>query len=203
MQNKHHNNIIIDPQVKIGKNVIIEPNNIIKGNCIIGDNTHISFGNYIENSIIGKYNYIEFSHITNSVIKDNTTIGPYSRIRPGSVIGNNCKIGNFVEIKNSIIKDYTKASHLTYIGDTEIGENCNIGCGVIFANYNGKTKNKSIVENNCFIGSNVNIISPVRISQGTYICAGTTITNSTNPDDFVIGRPIPTTKPHRAKLYRK
>ena len=93
-----------------------------------------------------------------------------------------------MEIKNSVIGDYTKASHLAYMGDVTIGESCNVGCGVIFVNYDGRTKHRSTVEDNCFIGSNCNIIAPVTLRKGSYIAAGTTVTSETPSDSFVIGR---------------
>ena len=199
---KYTNNII-DHSVKIGQNVTIKENNIIKGDTTIKDNTIIGYGNYIENSTIGQNCVVDFSHIVDSIVDNNCKIGPYSRLRPNSTIGSNCKIGNFVEIKNSKLGNNVKASHLAYIGDAEIGDNCNIGCGAIFVNYNGKEKNKSIVECNSFIGSNVNIIAPVTIKSGSYICAGTTITCNTESNDFVIARAKETIKPNKALEYLK
>ena len=107
------------------------------------------------------------------------------------------------EIKNATIGKGTAASHLAYVGDADIGQYCNIGCGAIFVNYNGKDKNRTIVEDNCFIGSNCNVVAPVHIKKGSYICAGTTITIDTNEDDFVIGRSRETVKANRAHLYLK
>ena len=193
--------IFIDKNIIFGDNVTIYPNNTLIGDCVIEDNVVLYPNNYISNSTIQKNSKIEYSHITDSIIGQNTTVGPFARIRNSSKIGDNCKIGNFVEIKNSTIDDNTKACHLTYIGDTEIGKNCNIGCGVIFVNYNGKIKNRSIVEDECFIGSNVNVIAPVHIAKHSYICAGTTITKDTNPNDFIIGRATPTIKPNTADKY--
>ena len=196
-------NTYIDTKVKLGKNVTIYPNNQLFGNCEIGDNVTLLPNNCIFNSKIGSGCSISCSHLEECSIGKNVSIGPYARIRPKSSIGNNCKIGNFVEIKNSSLGNGTKASHLSYIGDSSIGDNCNIGCGAIFVNYDGKTKHKTTVGNNCFIGSNCNIIAPVKISNNTYICAGTTITENSNEYDFVIGRVKPTTKPNRAKEYLK
>lgn len=196
-------NVIISKEAEFGKNVIIYSGNIILGKTKIGDNTILGPNNYIKDSLIGENNSIKYSYIENSTIQDNCSIGPFSRLRPNSVIGNNCKIGNFVEIKNSNIQDFTKASHLSYIGDSDIGENCNIGCGAIFVNYNGITKSRSKIGNNVFIGSNVNVIAPVSIADDTYICAGTTITKDTNKYDFVIGRAKETIKPEYAKKYKK
>ena len=196
-------NIHIDSSVKIGKNVKIYPNNTIKGNTTIGDDVILKPNNYIVDCIVGEKTEIEFSNIEKSEIGSSCLIGPFSRLRPNTKIGNNCKIGNFVEVKNSVLKDGTKASHLAYIGDAEIGEKCNIGCGAIFVNYNGKEKNKTIVGDNCFIGSNVNIIAPVNIADNSYICAGTTITIDTDPDDFVIGRCREIIKHNYSNKYKK
>lgn len=195
--------IYIDKSVKIGKNVIIYPNNIIKGNTEIGDNVILYPNNFVKDSKIKSGAVVEYSYIEDSEVGKETHVGPYSRLRPKSVVGDNCKIGNFVEIKNSTLGDGTKASHLAYVGDADIGKNCNIGCGVIFVNYNGKQKNRSKVGNNCFIGSNVNVVAPVELADGSYVCAGTTITIDTNENDFVIGRCRETVKPNYAEKYKK
>ena len=195
------NSTYISGDVSFGEGVLIYPNNHIVGKCKIGNNVKLMPNNYIENGEIQDDCTIESSHIVDAVIKSGTTVGPFARIRPYSTIGSDCKIGNFVEVKNSIIGDGTKASHLAYIGDANVGKNCNIGCGVIFANYNGRTKSKTIVGDNCFIGSNSNLIAPLKIASNTYICAGTTMTNNTKEYDFVIGRTRQIVKSKRAKDY--
>lgn len=157
----------------------------------------------ITNSTIKDNVIVEQSYIQDSVVDSGTTIGPFARLRPNSYIGKNCKIGNFVEIKNSEIGDGTKISHLAYVGDAEVGKNCNIGCGVIFANYNGKIKQKIHIGDNVFIGSNCNLIAPLKIADNVYICAGTTVTQDLLEGDFVIGRVQPTVKHGRAKDYLK
>lgn len=197
------NTVFIDSTVKFGKNVVIQPNNIIKGSTFIGDNTILMPGNYIVDCTIDDNCIIDHSYMESSTISSHTNIGPFSRLRPSSKIGSHCKIGNFVEIKNSIIGDGSKASHLAYIGDADIGKDCNIGCGAIFVNYNGKSKSRSVVGNNCFVGSNVNVVAPVNIADDSYICAGTTITVDTEPFDFVIGRTRETIKKEYAKKYKK
>lgn len=195
--------IFIDETVKIGKNVTIHPNNIIKGNTIIGDNVTLMPSNYIVNSTVAENSVVEFSYIEDSVVEKNVHIGPFSRLRSNSKICEGAKIGNFVEIKNSTIGKGSKASHLAYVGDADLGENCNIGCGAIFVNYNGKTKSRSAVGNNCFIGSNVNVVAPVNIANNSYICAGSTLTKNTNEYDFVVARARETIKPNYAKKYEK
>lgn len=195
--------VFIADSVTFGKNVIIYPNNILEGHTQIGDNTILKPNNYIKDSKIDNDCTIDNSHIIESQIGNNCTIGPFARLRPKSIIGNHCKIGNFVEIKNSTLGDFCKASHLAYIGDAIIGKECNIGCGAIFVNYNGKEKFKSIIGDNCFIGSNANIIAPINIANNSYICAGTTVTLDTRPFDFVIGRSRETIKHNYAQKYSK
>lgn len=202
-------NIIDKKSVRIGKNVVfgknvtIYPGNVLEGSVTIGDNVTLYYSNYISNSKIDCGARVEYSHLDKCEVGEGTTVGPYARLRPRSVVGKNCKIGNFVEIKNSTIGDGTKVSHLAYVGDAEIGKNCNIGCGVIFVNYNGKNKQRSIVEDDVFIGSNANIVAPVHIEKGSYICAGSTLTVDTGKDDFVIARARETIKKGYAKKYHK
>lgn len=193
----------ISKEVWFGENVSIGQNVIIKGKCKIEDNVEIGANCEIIDSEVGSGSKIVFSVVEESRIGKNCEIGPYSRIRPNSEVGDNVKIGNFVEIKNSKIGSKTKASHLAYIGDADIGENVNIGCGAIFVNYNGKEKNRTVVGDEAFIGSNCNIIAPVDIAKRSYICAGTTVTEPTNMEDFVIGRVRQEVKPRRANKYLK
>ena len=196
-------NIYIDESVRVGKNVTIHPFNVIRGNTQIGDNTIIYPFNYIEDTKIGENCEISMSNLVQSEIGNNATIGPFARLRPNSKIGDRCKIGNFVEVKNSEIKDGTKASHLAYIGDASVGEDTNIGCGAIFVNYNGKIKSKIKVGKHCFIGSNVNLVAPLNVADKTYICAGSTLTKDTNEGDFVIARERETIKSNKGKEYLK
>ena len=193
----------MNQQIKIAKKAVIHPNVYFFGDCEIGENTEIFPNTTIQNSKIGNDCIIKSSCIEDSVVGNNVQIGPFAHLRPNSKIENDCKIGNFVEIKNSTIGAKTKVSHLAYVGDADIGENCNIGCGVIFVNFNGKTKNRTVVKECCFIGSNCNIVAPVVVAENTYICAGTTLTVSTKPFDFVVGRCREIVKPQRAQNYLK
>lgn len=192
---------LIEETVQLAEDVKIYPNVYILGNSKIGKGTIIYPNTTIENSVIGEGCVIKSSFIEESIVENNVQIGPFAHLRPNSVIGDDCKVGNFVEIKNAKLGKNTKASHLAYVGDADIGKNCNIGCGAIFVNYNGKDKNRTIVEDNCFIGSNCNVVAPVHIKEGSYICAGTTITIDTEKDDFVIGRCRETVKSNRAHQY--
>lgn len=157
----------------------------------------------ITDSEIGENVEVTASVIEESFVDTGTKIGPFAHLRPNSKIGKNCRIGNFCEIKNSTIGDGTKVSHLAYVGDAEIGKNCNIGCGVIFVNYNGKAKQKIEIGNNVFVGSNCNLIAPLKIEDNVYICAGTTVTKNLKENDFVVGRARETIKENRAKKYLK
>lgn len=195
--------VFIDTTVKIGNNVTIYENNRIEGDTVIGDNSIIMPNCYIKNCTIGNGTIFNYSQAEDAKVGDNVSVGPFARLRPKAEVCDNAKIGNFVEIKNAVIGKGTKVSHLAYVGDASVGENCNIGCGAIFVNYNGKTKNRTTVGNNCFIGSNCNIIAPVNIESDSYICAGTTITDDVNAGDFVIGRVRQEVKAGRANKYLK
>ena len=195
--------VVLDKTVKIGKNVKIYPFNVILGDSEIGDNSTIYPYNFINNCKIASDCEISSSNLENSIVEKGCKIGPFARLRPNSKIGESCKIGNFVEVKNSQLSNGVKASHLSYIGDASVGKHTNIGCGAIFVNYNGKEKNKTIVGDNCFVGSNVNLIAPLTVADYSYICAGSTLTKDTQNDDFVIARARETIKHNRASTYLK
>lgn len=194
---KHMDNgvTIIDPsntyigsEVKIGQDTIIYPGNYIEGNTEIGNECILYPNSRISNSIIGHKVVIQSSVILDSKIGEETTVGPFAYIRPESNIGKHARIGDFVEIKKSTIGDNTKVSHLTYIGDAEVGENCNFGCGTVVVNYDGKNKYKTIIGNNAFIGCNTNLVSPVEVKDDAYIAAGSTITKEVPKGSLAIAR---------------
>lgn len=194
---KHMENgvTIIDPastyigaDVKIGRDTIVYPGNVIEGNTVIGENCTLYPNSRISDCIIADDVEIQSSVVLQSEIGNNTTVGPFAYIRPESKIGNSVRVGDFVEIKKSTIGDNTKVSHLTYIGDAKVGENCNFGCGTVTVNYDGKNKNKTIIGNNSFIGCNTNLISPIKVEDNTYIAAGSTITNDVKEGDLAVAR---------------
>lgn len=137
------------------------------------------------------------------VIGEKCIIGPFTRLRPGTILGNNVHIGNFVEVKNTIIGDGSKANHLTYLGDTEIGKNVNIGAGTITCNFDGKKKHKTIIEDGVFIGSNVSLIAPVRIGKNAYVAAGSTITENAPSNALAIARARQINKPNWVKKKKR
>ena len=197
INNKHLDNgvTIIDPQntyigidVEIGKDTIVYPGNILEGNTKIGSNCILYQNSRIKDSIIEDGTDVQSSVILDSKIGKNTTVGPFAYIRPETTIGNNARIGDFVEIKKSTIGNGTKVSHLTYIGDATVGEECNFGCGTVVVNYDGKVKNKTIIGNHSFIGCNTNLVSPVEVKDNTYIAAGSTITQEVPEGNLSIAR---------------
>ena len=195
--------IFIDESVVIGEGVTVYENNRIEGECVIGNGAVIYPGNFIKNSRIGSGTTVDSSRIESATVGDGVSIGPYARLRPGAQVMDGAHIGNFVEVKNATVGRGTKVGHLAYVGDADIGDGCNIGCGAIFVNYDGRAKHRTTVGDNSFIGSNCNIIAPVRIGKNSYIAAGTTVTEEVSEGDFVIGRVGQTVKPKRAEKYLK
>jgi len=164
-------NVVFEGDNDLGKNVLISPNCIIKASKI-GDNTHILANSIIENAVIGS----------------NTSIGPFARIRPETKIGNHSKIGNFVEVKKSSIENNSKVSHLSYIGDSKIGNDVNVGAGVITCNYDGINKFRTEIKDGAFVGSNSQLVAPVTIGKNATIGAGSTITQNTPDGQLTLSR---------------
>ena len=166
----------IDEGVKIGRGTVIYPCVVLEGDVTIGEDCVIGQNSRIVDSKIGDRTNIQSSVILESTVGRDTKIGPFAYLRPNSKIGDECKVGDFVEVKNSSMGDGAKASHLTYIGDSDVGSKVNLGCGVVFVNYDGSKKYRSVVEDGAFIGCNSNLVSPVHVGKGAYVAAGSTIT---------------------------
>ncbi len=178
----------IDADTKIGKDTVIYPAVTLESGCIIGEDVCLRSNTRVCASEIKDGTTVENSVILNSEIGMNCTVGPFAYVRPNTKVNDNCRIGDFVELKNSEIGENTKVSHLTYIGDADFGKNINVGCGVVVVNYDGKNKHRSTVEDNAFIGCNTNLISPVTVQEDAYIAAGTTITKTVPKGYFAIAR---------------
>ena len=178
----------IDERAEIGEGTSIGPCVVIEGasrigrNCVIGQNTRIV------DSEVGDGTEVRSSVIVESRIGKNTSVGPFAYLRPGSDIGDSCKVGDFVEVKNSTMADGAKASHLTYIGDSDVGRNVNLGCGVVFVNYDGSRKHRSVVGDGAFVGCNVNLVSPVVVGEGAYVAAGSTVTKDVPAKALLVAR---------------
>jgi len=178
----------IDVGAVIGAGTYIGAGAVIKGATVIGRDCRIGQGCRIENCQIGDGVDIDHTVALDSSIDDGAHVGPFAYLRPNSSIGKRCRIGDFVEIKNSGVGDGTKISHLTYVGDSDLGSGINIGCGVVFVNYDGWEKHRSEVGDGAFIGCNVNLVSPVRIGAGAYVAAGGTVTGDVPPGALFIAR---------------
>jgi len=179
----------IEDDVRIGADTIVYPGVVLRGKTEIGENCEIRHYSILENVILGSGCVIyPFSHLENSVIGEAASIGPFSRLRPGNKLGRKVKVGNFVEMKNSTLGDNSKSSHLTYLGDTEVGENVNVGAGTITCNYDGWKKYKTVIKDGAFIGSNTEIVAPVVIGEGAVIGAGTTVTDDVPDNALAVSR---------------
>lgn len=196
-------NIWIDTKTEIESDVVIETGTRIQKSKI-EKNSFIQANSRIEFSVIHMGAKIkQGTVIEESTVGERSTLGPYAHLRPASHLGNEVKIGNFVEIKKSTFKDGAKASHLSYIGDAEIGKDVNLGCGFITCNFDGVTKHKTVIEDGAFVGSDSQMVAPVTLGARSYVASGTTVTKSTPPESLVIGRVKQVTKPGYAKRFFK
>ncbi len=182
------NNTYIGPDVTIGPDTIISPNTVILGNTKIGVANLIGPSTYLKDMVIGDHNSIIQSHLVDSEIKDNIKVGPFARIREHALVENDSRIGNFVEIKKSHFHEGVKASHLSYLGDAEIGEKTNIGAGTITANYDGVNKSKTVIGKKAFIGSNSTLVAPIVIEEGSYVAAASIVNKDVPKDTLAIAR---------------
>ena len=190
--------------LKCGSDVFIDVNAVFEGDVVLGDGTTIESNNLVRNCELGAGTVLHSNcHIEDSVTGSNCEIGPFARLRPGVVLANNVKVGNFVEIKKSTVADGSKVNHLTYIGDTEIGTGVNVGAGTITCNYDGANKHKTVIGDGAFIGSGVQLVAPVTIGKGATIGAGSTITKSTPDDKLTLERAKQMTVPGWQKPVKK
>ncbi len=192
----------IEASVKIGMDTVVYPNTSLRGNTSIGENCQLGPNTEIVDSTIGDEVQIKYSVLQGATVGDHSQIGPFAYLRPGAKLANHVKIGDFVEIKNASIDEGSKVSHLSYIGDAEIGKHVNFGCGAITVNYDGYHKHVTHIQDGAFIGSNVNLIAPVKIGSGAYVVAGSTITHNVEADDVAIARQRQSNKSGYAKILR-
>lgn len=186
---------IIDPDkvqvttnVKVGRDTVLYPGTVLEGDTVIGENCVIGSNTSLNNCKVGDNTKILETVGIDSEIGSDTNVGPFAYLRPGTRVGSEVKIGDFVEVKNSTIDDGTKVAHLTYIGDADVGKRVNFGCGTVVVNYDGVNKHRTIIEDDCFIGCNTNLVSPVVVRHGAYTAAGSTITDEVPPESLAIAR---------------
>jgi bifunctional UDP-N-acetylglucosamine pyrophosphorylase/glucosamine-1-phosphate N-acetyltransferase len=196
-------NTYIGPEVVIGQDTVIKPGCYIMGATQIGTANQIGPDTSIENTTIGHRNKIIKSYITDCSIKDDNAIGPFTHLRGHAEILNHTRVGNFVEVKASTIHDGAKAAHLSYLGDTDVDEKANIGCGTITANYDGKNKWKTKIGKRVFVGSGTTIIAPLTIGDDAFIASGSTLNHDVPSNDMAIARAQQENKPGFAKVIRK
>ncbi len=180
--------VLIEPDVKIAPGAVILPGVILRGNTEIGEGCVIGPNSLLSNVKVGKNVVFNASQGYDSVIDDGANIGPFCHIRPNSHICRDVHIGDFVEIKNSTVGAKTSVSHLTYVGDSDVGEGCNFGCGVVTVNYDGEKKSRNTIGDYCFIGCNTNLVAPVTLGDGAYTAAGSTITKDVPAGALAVAR---------------
>lgn len=193
----------IDPRVQVGRGTLILPGSILRGKTVIGRNCEIGPNSMITDCVVGDGTTVNSSQLNESMVGDHTKIGPFAYVRPNCRIGDHIKVGDFVEVKNSVLGSGTKISHLTYVGDSDIGTDVNLGCGTVTVNYDGSTKARTVVGDNAFIGCNSNLIAPVQIGEGAYIAAGSTVTEDVPAGSLAIARAQQTIKKQWALKRRK
>lgn len=192
----------IDADVEIGQDTVIYPNVFLQEHTKIGNNVTILPNSFLRNAEIADDVTIDSSKIVESKVGKGSTVGPMSHLRNQTEICENCRIGNFVEFKNSHFGNGSKCAHLTYIGDSDFGERINVGCGVVTVNYDGKHKFRTTVKDGAFIGSNCNLIAPVTIGENALLAAGSTITDSVQDGDMGIARSRQSIKPGFGTKYK-
>lgn len=181
--------VLIDPDVQVGQDTIIEPGVQLLGDTRIGARCTIRTGSILLNSVLADDVTIEaHSSTEKAVLARNASIGPFARLRPGADLREGAKIGNFVEVKNTVMHEGAKAQHLTYLGDATVGRSANVGAGTITCNYDGVKKNRTVIGERAFIGSDTALVAPVEIGDGAYVAAGSTITENVPPDALAIAR---------------
>ncbi len=190
--------------LKCGRDVMIDVNCVFEGNVVLSDQVRIGANCVLRNVTIGPGTQIHpFSHLDDAAIGAQCRVGPFARVRPGTELADEVHVGNFVEIKASHLAHGAKANHLTYIGDSEVGQRVNVGAGTITCNYDGVAKHRTVIEDDCFIGSDATLVAPVRIARGSYIGAGSTISRDTPPGQLTLARArqvsVPSWKPPKKK----
>lgn len=180
--------VYVEDSVTVGAGTLLLPGTILRGDTVIGENCEIGPNTMITDCTVGDGAVINSSQCNQSVIDPGAHVGPFAYIRPNCHVGRDVKVGDFVELKNATLGEGTKVSHLTYIGDCDVGRECNFGCGTVLVNYDGKKKYRSTIGDHCFIGCNTNLVSPVKLGDWAYTAAGSTITEDVAEGELAIAR---------------
>ena len=196
-------NTYVDPTCTVGAGTVLLPGAILRGDTHIGENCEIGPNSMIRDSVIGEGTTVNASQVNESTVGCHTTVGPFTYVRPNCTIGDHCRVGDFVEVKNSVIGNGTKISHLTYVGDSDVGERVNFGCGTVTTNYDGHKKYRCTIGDDVFLGCNTNLIAPVTLGNGSYTAAGSTVTDDVPADALAMARSRQTNINGWAARFRK
>ena len=197
------NTTYVDPRCAVAPGVTLLPGTILRGHTVIGRDCEIGPNAMIRDCVVGEDTTVNASQLNESTIGSHTTVGPFAYVRPGCAVGDHCRIGDFVELKNSRLDEGTKVSHLTYVGDSDIGKRVNFGCGTVTTNYNGLKKFRCTVGDDVFLGCNTNLIAPVTIGDGAYTAAGSTIDKDVPAGALAVARARQENKPGWAARFFK
>ncbi|MGN1003665.1 MAG: UDP-N-acetylglucosamine diphosphorylase [Oscillospiraceae bacterium] len=195
--------VYVGPNVRVGGGTVLLPGTILRGNTVIGECCEIGPNTMIRDCTIGDRVTVNSSQLNESTVDSDTTVGPFAYIRPHCHVGSHVKVGDFVELKNSSIGNETKISHLTYVGDSDVGRHVNFGCGTVTVNYDGEAKFRTTIGDDAFIGCNTNLVAPVQVGDGAYTAAGSTITDDVPAGALAIARSTQVVKRQWATKRRK
>lgn len=194
--------VYVEAGVTVGAGTLLLPGTILRGNTVVGENCEIGPNTMLTDCTVGDGAVINSSQCNESTIESGAHVGPFAYIRPNCHVGRDVKVGDFVELKNSTIGEGTKISHLTYVGDSDVGGHVNFGCGTVTVNYDGTSKFRTVIGDHAFIGCNTNLVAPVRVGEGAYTAAGSTITDEVPADSLAIARTRQTVKKQWAAKRR-
>ncbi len=194
--------VYLDPDVEVGAGSLLLPGTMLRGHTVIGEDCEIGPNTMIRDCVLGNGCIANSSQLNEATFGDRVNIGPFAYVRPGTHVGDGCKVGDFTELKNATLGAGTKIPHLIYVGDADVGVRCNFGCGSITCNYDGNKKFRTTVGNDCFIGCNTNLVAPCTVEDGAYTAAGTTLTSVAPKDSLVLSRLHPTVKEGWAAAHR-
>ena len=187
-------NTYVDPRCSVAPGVTLLPGTILRGHTAIAAGCEIGPNSMVRDCIVGEGTTVNASQVNESTIGSHTTVGPFTYVRPNCRIGDHCRVGDFVEVKNSVIGDGTKISHLTYVGDSDVGRRVNFGCGTVTTNYDGHKKFRCTIGDDAFLGCNTNLIAPVTVGDRAYTAAGSTVTDNVPDGALAIARARQTNK---------
>lgn len=194
--------VYVEPGVTVGAGTLLLPGTILRGTTTVGEHCEIGPNTMLTDCVVEDHVTINSSQCNESRICAGAHVGPFAYIRPHCTVGRDVKVGDFVELKNSSIGDGTKISHLTYVGDSDVGRGVNFGCGTVTVNYDGNRKYRTVIGDGCFIGCNSNLVAPVTLGEGCYTAAGSTITRDVSPDALAVARSRQTQLPGWAAKHR-